>query len=178
VVGDAGQVTVYAAAVPKVAVEAGGDVAQAEQQQQSASDIHRITYWLANSGGLARQEMTRVTADDDASAMPPYVDDESKYILATEVTGLAFRYFDGTTWTDSWDGSTLGADGKTPIGPPRLIEITLTLRHAGTQGGAATEKTFRHCVAIGAANAQPTQAGSDTGTTGSTGTSSTTGGTP
>src|SRR5262245_21721210 len=173
--GDASQVTVYISTVPKVNAE-GGDRAAAEQQQQNASDISRITYWLTGSG-LARQEVTRVTADDDDSALPPNVD-ESKYIFAEDVVGLSFQYFDGTAWTDTWDGSTLGADGKTPIGPPRLIQITMTIRYAGTQGAEAREKTFIHSVAIGAANAQPTQAGA-TGTTPSSGnTGSTTGTSP
>jgi prepilin-type N-terminal cleavage/methylation domain-containing protein len=173
--GDATQVTVYVSTVPKVNAE-GGDRAAAEQQQQSASDIRRITYWLTNSG-LARQEVTRVTADDDDSALPPNVD-ESKYIYAEDVVGLSFQYFDGTSWTDTWDGSTLGADGKTPIGPPRLIQITMTIRYAGTQGTEAKEKTFIHSVAIGAANAQPTQAGATPAGTSSGSTGSTTGGSP
>ena len=77
-------------------------------------------------------------------------------------------HFDGTSWVESWDGSTIGADGKTPVGPPRAIEVTLTLRHAGTQGGEAKEKTFVHVVAVAAANAQPTEAGASStgGTTG------------
>src|SRR5437588_1403521 len=173
--GDASQVTVYISTVPKVNAE-GGDRASAEQQQQSASDIRRITYWMTNSG-LARQEVTRVTSDDDDSALPPNVNDESRYIFAEDVVGLSLQYFDGTNWTDTWDGSTLGADGKTPIGPPRLIQITLTIRYAGTQGGEATEKTFIHCVAIGAANAQPTSAGATPAGSSSSGTG-TTGGSP
>jgi prepilin-type N-terminal cleavage/methylation domain-containing protein len=171
--GDSGQVTVYVSMVPKVNVEAGGDRVSAEQQQQSASDIRRITYWLATSGGgLARQEIFRVTADDDDAALPPNVSDESKFIYSDDVTALQFQYFDGTTWVDTWDGSTLGADGKTPIGPPRAIRIQLTIRYAGTQGAEAKEKMFEHVVAIGSANAQPTTAGAST----SSGTGSSTGG--
>jgi len=174
--GDASQVTVYVSTVPKVNAE-GGDRAAAEQQQQNASDIRRITYWQTNSG-LARQEVTRVTADDDDAALPPNVD-ETKFIYAEDVVGLSFQYFDGTAWTDTWDGSMLGADGKTPIGPPRLIQITMTIRYAGTQGAEAKEKTFIHSVAIGAANAQPTQAGATTpGTSSGSSTGSTTGGSP
>jgi prepilin-type N-terminal cleavage/methylation domain-containing protein len=174
--GDASQVTVYISTVPKVNADAA-DRASAEQQQQSASDIRRVTYWLAN-GGLARQEVSRVTANDDDAALPPNVD-ESKFIYAEDVVGLSFQYFDGTNWTDTWDGSTLGADGKTPIGPPRLVQISLTIRYAGTQGGEAKEKTFIHSVAIGAANAQPTSAGATpAGTTSGGSSSSTTGGSP
>jgi prepilin-type N-terminal cleavage/methylation domain-containing protein len=175
--GDASQVTVYISTVPKVNAE-GGDRAAAEQQQQSASDIRRITYWMTNSG-LARQDVTRVTSTDDDAALPPNVNDESRYIFAEDVVGMSLQYFDGTNWTDTWDGSTLGADGKTPIGPPRLVQISLTIRYAGTQGGEAKEKTFIHSVAIGAANAQPTSAGATpSGTTSGSSSSSTTGNLP
>ena len=40
-------------------------------------------------------------------------------IIASEVVGVAFRYFDGTAWQDTWDGSIMGTDGMTPVGPPR-----------------------------------------------------------
>lgn len=173
--GDSWQVTVYVSQVPKTGGDSGIDT-NADTQPLGASDIHRITYWLAG-GGLAKQDITRVTADDDSASLPPAVDDESKYILSEDVVGLQFRYFDGTNWTDSWDGATIGADGKTPIGPPRLIEITLTLKIAGTQNAEAKEKVYVHAVSIGAANAQPTTAGADaTGGTSGTTSGGTTGG--
>jgi hypothetical protein len=92
------------------------------------------------------------------------------------VTGLSFRYFDGVGWVDTWDGTALGADGKTPIGPPRAVEITLSIRPAGADSNdTAAVKQYRHVIAVNAANAQPTMADdTGTGTTGSTTTGGTT----
>ena len=78
-------------------------------------------------------------------------------VIAPEVVQLQFRYFDGTDWQDTWDGSQPGPDGMTPMGPPRAIEITLGVRQPTPEGGDATAntnvKTYVHYVAIEAANA-------------------------
>jgi hypothetical protein len=142
-------------------------------QPLNSRDLHRVTYWLAD-GGLARQDMDRVSAaDDDPDApLPPGVPDETKYILAPEVTDLQFRYFDGENWQDSWDGTVLGPDGKTPIGPPRSVEVTLSIRRFGADPNDPDAiKQYRQVVPINAANAQSTA--TPAATTGST----TTGGT-
>lgn len=171
--GDSSVLTIYVSRVPPKASAFGG----AEGQPTGTSDLKRISYWLAADGGLARQEFDRVTADDDSSALPPDIPDEQRYIVAPEVVDLSFRYFDGNAWTDSWFGSTLGADEATPIGPPRAVEITMTLRVPGSDAGDEKRKTFRHVVAIGAANAQPVMTAEST-TTGTTSGTTTTGGTP
>src|SRR5207253_917962 len=92
------------------------------------SDLRRVTYWLGGNGeplGLCREELRSVTADDANAPLPPNVPDEPSYVLAEEVKSLRFRYFDGTSWQDSWDGTAPGPDGPTPKGPPLAIEITL-----------------------------------------------------
>jgi prepilin-type N-terminal cleavage/methylation domain-containing protein len=176
VVGDNAVLTVWASRVPQWGT--GPDAVNADTQQISSCDIRRISYWLAE-GGLARQDLDRVTADDDDSQLPPNVTDEQRFVLAPEVTGVTFRYFDGIAWQDSWDGTVLGADQKTPIGPPRAIEITLSVRKAAADpNDASAVQSFRHVVGINAANAQPTMADDTSGTTGSSSTgTSTTGGT-
>ncbi len=173
--GDNNVLTLWVSRVPQLPT--GPDAATAATQQLNSSDLRRISYWLAD-GGLARQEIDRVTADDDDTQLPPYVTDEGRFILAPEVTELTFQYFDGTSWQDTWDGTTLGADGKTPMGPPRAVSITLSVRRPGADpNNANAVKRYRHVVAIGAANAQPGMA-DDTGTTGTSGTGTTgTGGT-
>jgi hypothetical protein len=166
--GDAGVLNIYVCAAHLPGARPGRDDGPAVD-----GDLCRITYWLAQ-GGLAKRETTRVTADDELGGGLAGVEDEGRYVIAPEVVGLQFNYFDGTGYVDNWDGSQIGADGKTPIGPPRGVEILLTIRHEGTRGGPAREKTYRHFVALGAANAQPTEAGLDTmGTAGGTGTSGT-----
>jgi prepilin-type N-terminal cleavage/methylation domain-containing protein len=170
VIGDNTVLTVWASRVPQVPT--GADAVNADMQQLASGDVRRISYWMAE-GGLARQDLDRVTADDEDSQLPPNVTNEQQYILAPEVTDLVVRYFDGTAWQDSWDGTVLGADGKTPIGPPRAVEITLSIRKAGADpNDTAAVQSYRHVVGINAANAQPTTA-DDTGTTGSGSSSST-----
>jgi hypothetical protein len=172
--GDNGVLTIWMSRVPKMAT--GPDAINADTQQLNSSDLRRISYWLAD-GGLARQEIDRVTADDDDTQLPPNVTDEGRYIMAPEVTGLGFRYFDGAAWNDTWDGTVLGTDGKTPIGPPRAVEITLSIRRTGADPNDNNAvKQYRYVIAINAANAQPTMTDDSTGATTTTG-STTTGGT-
>ncbi len=116
------------------------------------ADTRRIDYWLAGGGGLglARLEQTAITGDDAApGTTPPDVSDpNSKVIIAPEVKSLQFQYFDGSAWQDSWDGTQLGADGVTPLGPPAAVAITIGL--AQPDGGDL--KMYRHVVGIQAAN--------------------------
>ena len=95
-------------------------------------------------------DLARVHPDDDDSALPPNVNDESRYIFAEDVVGLSLQYFDGTNWTDTWDGSTLGADGKTPIGPPRLVQITLAADERSTWSprSGGRQETIVECFAV------------------------------
>ena len=126
--------------------------------RQLVSDLRRISYWVAGSqeqpGGLARQELTGVTSMD-LNSIPPDVSQPSKYIIAPEVRSISFQYFDGSSWQDTWDGTTLGGqDGETPIGPPAAIAITLELSRVSNVHGELVERvlSFRHVVAIPAGN--------------------------
>jgi prepilin-type N-terminal cleavage/methylation domain-containing protein len=179
VVGDATVLTLYVSRVPKWTTPGMAASSNADQQQLAFSDLRRVSYWLSSvgDGGLAKQDVDRVTADRDDDPLPPGVPNEEKLIVATEVVGLAFRYFDGSSWQDSWDGSIIGEDGLTPVGPPRAIEIRIDIRKPNSNRDAENViRSYRHVVAIGAANAQPT-ATTDTATTGTT-TGTTTGGGP
>jgi prepilin-type N-terminal cleavage/methylation domain-containing protein len=176
--GDNAQVTVWVSRVPKPPPDVAANDPSATMQQLGYSDVRRVTYWIASNGGLARQEIDRVTDNNNEDTqLPPGVPNEDQLVIAPEVTDLTIRYFDGAAWQDTWDGTQPGADGVTPIGPPRAVEITLGIRKpgAGADDPAGVEQ-FRHVVAVAAANAQPTATTGTTGTT--TGTGSTTGVTP
>jgi prepilin-type N-terminal cleavage/methylation domain-containing protein len=117
------------------------------------SDLRRVVYWLAGSDsahGLARMEVKQATSDDAQNMMSNLTDDPA-FIMASEVTSLNFSYFDGSAWQDSWDGTTAGPDGVTPVGPPVAIAITVTI--ASPDG--KREKTYRHVVVIPTANGTP-----------------------
>jgi len=116
------------------------------------SDLRIVTYWLATDGstplGLVRREFKDVTSDEaNGTASGP----NTGVIIAPEVQSLQFRYFDGLNWFDSWDGTQLGLDGVTPIGPPTAIEITLGVVLPSSDHRSWVQPTvryYRHVVSI------------------------------
>jgi hypothetical protein len=119
-------------------------------QLTPVSDIRRISYWYVPdepNSGLARQEVNLATSTD-LDTQPPDLPNAQSMIFAPEVKGLQFEYFDGTNWQSSWDGTQLGSDGQTPIGPPAAVRITLTLK---SKDGQRT-RDYKHVVALPAGN--------------------------
>jgi len=149
--GDSERLVLYITRLPRELNEPA--TGEAGANPIVASDLRRITYWLAGGSssplGLGRQETRVATADEP---LPPDVADEGSLVIAEEVKSLQFRYFDGSAWQDFWDGTALGADGKTPIGPPLAIEIRIGVAPAPRPGQPEwTEETLkyhRHVVAI------------------------------
>jgi len=97
------------------------------------SDVKTVTYYGVESedetgyaadgtptGGLVRRELDRAVSlwgseigqiDEDSDVTP----------LAPEVAAIAFRYWNGTEWVDSWDSEEEEA-------LPVAVEVTLTIR--------------------------------------------------
>jgi prepilin-type N-terminal cleavage/methylation domain-containing protein len=139
---------------------------------QIASDLCHIVYWLAGSSdtplGLARLEIKLATSDDAANLVPPNIPDEQTHIIAEEVKSLVFSYFDGQSWQDSWDGTAVGADGVTPMGPPLAIAVVVGILPPHARPGADVPlKYYRHVIAL------PTANGSTMGTIANGGTGNT-----
>jgi prepilin-type N-terminal cleavage/methylation domain-containing protein len=143
--GDANQLTLI---ISKVPGEAYGS--KPGDAGQLTSDLRQVTYWLA-AGGLARQELQVVTSLDAVNQTVPSGDAEARLVIAPEVRSLTFGYFDGTSWQDSWDSTTLGPDGLTPQGSPRAISVTIGIAYPGRRGQEEV-RTYRHVVAIATAN--------------------------
>jgi hypothetical protein len=124
--------------------------------------MRRVSYWLVDGGGLARQSLAQVTSDDMSMFPPSVPNDEASYVIAPEVKALKFRYFDGTNWQSTWDGTQPGPDGLTPLGPPVAVEVEIALQSPGRSG----VKNYRHVVAIQAANGpgSPSNNGSNSAT--------------
>jgi prepilin-type N-terminal cleavage/methylation domain-containing protein len=121
-----------------------------------SSDVRRIKYFRVADGGLARQEIRLVTSD--AVDLEPESLDEFTTVIAEEVTDFELQYFDGTSWQSSWDGSEVGGDGKTPKGPPRAIEVRISLRDS-----FGRERPFRHVIALPTAPGDVTTNNTTTG---------------
>jgi hypothetical protein len=127
------------------------------------SDTRRIYYWLLDNGGLARQEIGQVTADAAVLGnVPTDLSDPYSKLLAPEVKSLQFEYFDGTSWLDSWDGTQVGSDGVTPLGPPAAVAITIGLE----QPDSSELKMYRHVVAIQTASGATTLQGGSSSSSG------------
>jgi hypothetical protein len=123
------------------------------------SDLRRISFWLAGGSdaplGLARQEVLIALSDDALNNLPPGLDDETQFVMASEVQSLRFQYFDGTEWQDSWDSTQLGADGMTPIGSPPAIAVTIGVMPAGKVNPGDPPPAlqyYRHVIAVATAN--------------------------
>jgi prepilin-type N-terminal cleavage/methylation domain-containing protein len=167
--GTTNQLMLWVSRVPPPYSPAAVD---ANTAQPIAPDVRQVVYWLAGSGsgGLARQEIAMVTSTDPSVVWPPQ--DETPHIIAEEVKNLTFSYFDGQNWNDTWDGSTFGPDGTTPIGPPMAIAITMDIAVQNSNAPAGVEqtvKTYRHVVSIPTAGSFPLQQLQQTGTTSSGG---------
>jgi len=71
--------------------------------------------------GLMRRELSQAVsswAEANGNLNATYSDAK---LLAEEVTGLQFRYYDGEGWLDDWNSDDLG-------GLPRAVEITVTIQ--------------------------------------------------
>lgn len=115
------------------------------------SDLVKVTYWLSSSGqGLCRQEQRAITADGVRNTMDPDRTHEILDVIADDVTGLSFEYFHPDQgWVSSWDGSSYGSDGVTPLGPPRAVRVTLTFSIPSSRPNQPPiEKVVRQVIPI------------------------------
>jgi prepilin-type N-terminal cleavage/methylation domain-containing protein len=148
--GDNTQVTIYQTRMTRNVINPPN--AATSSQMPYACDVRRICYFMASSGGLARQEVLMPTISTSLAALPPTDLDTYSKVLASEVTSMQITYYDGSNWNQTWDGSTLGADGKTPIGPPLAIQFTIVMQVPNSDETV----TYNHVVSFDAAPGNPT----------------------
>ena len=120
---------------------------------QRTSDLMIIRYLMAQSGGgglasaIADKEsigtksgpvgIAKLEGDLYGLSTAVETSEESPQLaasklLAKEVSGLQFRYYDGLSWQESWDSNALNE-------MPKAIEITLTLRNQEDAGEAFSD---------------------------------------
>lgn len=94
----------------------------------------------ANNGGLVRRSLDRAITkwSQENGAMMSLL--SSGDLLATEVVGLEFRYWDGMQWQIYWDSDEMGA-------LPMAVQVNLTMLEAGAAtaeaGGIGAESATR-----------------------------------
>jgi hypothetical protein len=144
VIGESDRLVIYVsrATLPRNTDESG--------ENPIPADVRRVCYWQGETG-LCRQEIPWVTSEQLQNNTNPITEDnkdESSYLMAEEIIRVQFEYWDGSGWQSSWDGRTLGADGKTPMGPPAAIRIRFWMNVPGENINETVEKEFRHTVAL------------------------------
>ena len=147
-IGSTDQLVIYAARVSGV----GRNIDDTGEAPNPA-DARRVAYWMTD-GGLARQELPWLTSDENLNSTGPVIEDgkeERDYVIAEEVTRIQFEYWDGSAWTDVWDGRERNTDGITLKGPPMAIRVRFWLKAPGDVVGETVEKEYRHTIAIRAA---------------------------
>jgi prepilin-type N-terminal cleavage/methylation domain-containing protein len=161
--GDTNWLALYVSRVPK---EANTD--DEATNQASVSDLRRISYFMGPDG-LYRQELKQATSTDiTQGSLPPGASDTDAVLVGKEVKSFTVSYLDPQTlqWQDNWDGTTVGSDGKTPVGPPAAIKITLEVMPSGRgSDGDAPTKTYEQVVAIQTANGPSILSSTNTGGT-------------
>jgi hypothetical protein len=162
--GDASSLRVYVSRVPPGL--GGGSSGGATGEVAAKSDQRVIEYWVANNGGLARQEIAVVTASADNLPLARGTGNEGQYVIAPEVTSVEFSYFDGTNWQTNWDSTALGSDNMTPMGPPLAIAVMLEITTPATAERAERVQKYRHVVEIPTANGSTQQTDSSGQTNG------------
>jgi prepilin-type N-terminal cleavage/methylation domain-containing protein len=123
-------------------------------EHPEGADLRRVAYYMVEGKGLARSEV-KVATSEELNFYPPGSADDDKMVIAPEVREMTLKYFNGTGWVESWDGTLAGADGKTPLGPPMAVEITLVLGPAPRADGTRADGPLTrvvHVVAIPTAN--------------------------
>lgn len=120
------------------------------------SDVRTVTYFVRTGMagglpglvppeeagmGLVRREIGRARAlwtgnQGDAQQLA-----QTERLLAPEVAGLEFRYFDGQQWLSQWDSTALGR-------LPSAVEILVLLRSEATNDPAATARLESHRVVV------------------------------
>jgi prepilin-type N-terminal cleavage/methylation domain-containing protein len=102
------------------------------EQVQVGCDVKR-TEFTCSSDGLVRVVTANLLSPEQVE--PP------GEIICRNVSGINFRYFDGSDWFDEWDSS--AKDNALPL----AVEVTLTVRRPGpTQAGAEDYRLCRLLV--------------------------------
>jgi prepilin-type N-terminal cleavage/methylation domain-containing protein len=148
-IGDNTKFTLFVGRTPEVFGRYGNP------GEQVRADLRQVIYWFEEGRGLYRRGLYRrerpwVTAEGVRNGVETDPDEPDSVLLAEEVTAVTFEYAEGTGFVGTWDGTTPGPDGVTPMGPPRAVKITLTYQ-VPVGRGKTVDRTVSQVIVIRAA---------------------------
>lgn len=96
----------------------------------SAGEVRHVAYVFAGGeGGVPGELVRRITVN----LLAPEVPAPAEEVLCRNVLSFTLRYYDGTTWQDTWSSSQQGN------ALPEAVEVTLALAENGPAQTAAGE---------------------------------------
>src|SRR4029079_12722717 len=118
-----------------LAEEAADVSASATKGSVAAASSVSLTPSATGRGrGLMRSETSRAIASyNETNGTTTSIYDGGQ-LVAGEVIGLAFQYYDGTAWVTEWDSTSM-------CGLPRAVEIVLTIQPTYAMTESALAKT-------------------------------------
>ena len=140
-------------------------VAYFVSEQSEESMQMQVGRDAAASGGLYRRQLDRAVAAYSSNLAATLASAGNTKLLANEVIGIQFRYFDGEDWVDEWDSD---QDG----GFPAAVEITILVDNERVISDEAsysmnenpqTGESYRTVVNLPVAEILPDEEGSEDG---------------
>ncbi|MEZ6093077.1 MAG: hypothetical protein R3C03_02395 [Pirellulaceae bacterium] len=174
-VGNSSVINVDISRLPRLdqylAIATGGDI-----YSQTGSDVKSINYMVSSAaapneagfdpqvsklGGLYRRQIDRAIANYAGEMVAPNAPDNNSQLIAPEIIEIGFRYFDGSSWQDSWNSEENGffplAIEVTIVLDPNRIDNALSGKALSAQDMFALE-TYRGVVHLPSAEVPPEEA--------------------
>jgi len=126
--------------------------AEAAEHPSANGEVKNVELLIATPQNASERALVRRVTRNLLSALVPTPDEE---VLCRGVTALNLRYYDGTTWADSWDSTALNN------ALPTAVEVTLELERPNTLGST---QTFRFTRVFIMSCATPPSDDTDSGT--------------
>jgi len=108
--------------------------ADAAEHPSANGEVKNIELLITTAQGSGDHVLTRRVTRNLLSGLVPTPDEE---ILCRGVSGFNMRYYDGTTWQDSWDSTAVSN------ALPTAVEVTIQLERPNTIGTTQTLRFTR-----------------------------------
>jgi hypothetical protein len=108
---------------------------------QDTLDMLDANSSLEGTGGLVRRSLDRAATVEAANNGNLSMLNQTGELLAPEITGIEFSYWDGLIWQLEWSSDSYGE-------LPLAIQVTLTMTDAEAETAELENRTFRHIVRL------------------------------
>jgi len=108
--------------------------ADAAEHESANGEVKQVEFLITTPQNSNERALVRRVTRNLLSALVPTPDEE---VLCRGVVGFNLRYYDGTTWQDTWDSTAVNN------ALPTAVEVTIELERPNTIGSMQTMKFVR-----------------------------------